>query len=279
MMDNRQPAALLAALRRGTAGSALILTGEGDLLSAARSAAAAMECEDREHAPCGHCGPCRKVRDGIHPDVTVVEDPQHKMIAVDVLRSVRSDAYILPNEGRRKVYIFPDCALLDQSAQNVLLKVIEEGPDHAAFLFCAQSAGVLLPTIRSRCAQWRIDGAEERREMDPRAAELCRLLGARDRLGLASFFTGLETARCSREEMQTVLEQVWMAAAEALLIASGCQDGEISAGAQAMARGLSRPQLSALADLLREQARQLRFNLNVGHAAGALSVSLRELLR
>ena len=35
-------------------------------------------------------------------------------------------------------------------------------------------------------------------------------------------------------------------------------------------RGLSRPALSAAADLLREQARQLRFNLNVGHTAGAM---------
>ena len=40
---------------------------------------------------------------------------------MEVLRSVRADAYILPNEGRRKVYLFPDCALLDPKAADAAL--------------------------------------------------------------------------------------------------------------------------------------------------------------
>ena len=63
-----------------------------------------------------------------------VTDPEHKNVSVDVLRGVTADASVLPNEGRRKVYIFPDCSLLDGKAQNVLLKVVEDGPVHAAFL-------------------------------------------------------------------------------------------------------------------------------------------------
>ena len=193
------------------------------------------------------------------------------MISVEVLRTLRADAYILPNEGRRKIFIFPDCALLDQGAQNVLLKVVEEGPEHAAFLFCAKSAGVLLPTLRSRCAQWRVGGdAEAVAAEDPRTGELCRLLAGRDHLGLAAFFTALETARCSREDLQTILEQTWQRVAQALLLASGCAAEPAGEEVQALSQGLSRPALSAAADLLREQARQLRFNLNVGHTAGAM---------
>ena len=33
----------------------------------------------------------------------------------------------------------------------MLLKIVDEGPAYAAFLFCAPTAHILLPTIRSRC--------------------------------------------------------------------------------------------------------------------------------
>ena len=248
---------------------AIILTGHRDLAAAGRYLAAAMECTG-EHPPCGRCGPCRKVLAGIHPDVMVVEDREHKMLSMDVLRDVRSDAYVLPNEGRRKVYIFPDCALLDAKAQNVLLKVVEEGPPHAAFLFCAANSAVLLPTVRSRCVEWNL-GDEDAAECagDSRAEALCALLDRRDALGLAAFFTALETGKTSREELQSLLEHAWELVGRSLLAASGC-------GGENLCPHLTRRQLSAAADLLRGAAAQLRFNLGVGHVAGALAVLLGE---
>lgn len=38
-------------------------------------------------------------------------------------------------------------------AQNALLKVIEEAPGNSVFFFITESAGHLLPTVRSRCVQ------------------------------------------------------------------------------------------------------------------------------
>ena len=111
---------------RGTLSHALLFTGGGDLAAAARYAAAALECQEEGAKPCGLCPACRKVHSDIHPDVLTVRDAAHKNIAVDVVRSVRADAYIRPNEGRRKVYIFPDCGLLTEQDQNVLLKIVEE---------------------------------------------------------------------------------------------------------------------------------------------------------
>ena len=271
------PQGLLDAIRREALGSAAILTGDGPLAEAAWEAAAALECRSREEAPCGRCGPCRKVFAGIHPDVTAVRDSEHKLIAIDLLRALRADAYILPNEGRRRVYLFPDCAALDARAQNVLLKVVEDGPPHAAFLFCARSPGELLPTLRSRCTLWRLEGAAEAAGTDPRTEELCRLLAAGDRLGLAAFFTRLETGRCPREELQIILSQTWQAAAEGLLFASGCGEGQGAAGE--LGRSLRRETLAAAADVLKAAAGELRFNLNVGHAAGAVGAALGQLLR
>lgn len=77
---------------------------------------------------------------------------------MDLLRSLRQDAYIRPNDGVAKVYIFPDCDALNQRDQNVLLKLVEEGPPYAAFLFCTETAAALLPTIRSRCVEWKLRG-------------------------------------------------------------------------------------------------------------------------
>ena len=257
----------LAARRRLS--HAIILTGHQDLAAAGRYLAAAMECTGST-PPCGRCLPCRKVLSGIHPDVRTVEDREHKMISVDVLRQLRADAYVLPNEGRRKVYLFPDCALLDAKAQNVLLKVVEEGPAHAAFLFCAANSAVLLPTLRSRCVTWNLgDAADALPEADGQAEELCALLDRRDILGLTAFFTALETGKVGREALQVMLEHAWELVGQSLLAASGC-------GGRNVCPHLTRQELSAAADLLRDFSGQLRLNLGVGHVAGALAVGLGE---
>ena len=78
--------------------------------------------------PCGRCAPCRKVSSGVHPDVTVISGPgEGKPITVDQVRALRSDAYIRPNEGERKIYLLEQADRMNQSAQNAMLKLLEEG--------------------------------------------------------------------------------------------------------------------------------------------------------
>ena len=84
-------ARLRAAAARGALSHALLFTGTGDALAAARFAAAAFQCTGPEDArPCGVCPACRKVREDIHPDVVTVRDEQHKFLAVEVIRDLRS---------------------------------------------------------------------------------------------------------------------------------------------------------------------------------------------
>lgn len=88
---------------------------------------------------------------------------------------MRADAFIRPNEGARKVYIFEDCTILTEKDQNVLLKLVEEGPAYAAFFFCAENPAVLLQTIRSRCVEVKLSPTvEEGGAPDERALELAR---------------------------------------------------------------------------------------------------------
>ena len=93
---------------------------------------------------------CRKVLSKQHPDVITVDDTEHKNVAVDIIRQARSDVFIRPNEGRKKVYILPRGQDLGAPSQNALLKILEEPPDYAVFLLLTTSAEKLLPTIRSR---------------------------------------------------------------------------------------------------------------------------------
>ncbi len=142
--------------RGGTLAHAYILSGPrgSGKHTLARILTAAMMCTapDRDSCPCGTCLPCRKVSGGIHPDVVTVGEPG-KPANLEAVRKARLDAYIAPNEGARKVYIFEDADDLSFQCQNSMLKLLEEGPPYAAFLLLAENGGGLLQTVRSRCEE------------------------------------------------------------------------------------------------------------------------------
>ena len=117
-----------------------------------RLLAAAMMCEG-EDQPCGHCEGCRKVLSGIHPDFITVDDPEKKTVPVDLIRQARSDMFIRPNEGKRKIYLLPRAQDMQEPSQNALLKILEEPPSYGAFILITDNAEKLLPTIRSRCTE------------------------------------------------------------------------------------------------------------------------------
>jgi len=119
----------------------------------ARILAGAMLCTaPQADRPCGRCTACRKVRDGIHPDLAVITGPEAgKSITVDQVRAMRADAHIRPNEGERKVYVLEGADRINPAGQNAMLKLLEEGPAYAVFFLLAENELALLQTVRSRC--------------------------------------------------------------------------------------------------------------------------------
>ena len=74
-------------------------------------------------------------------------------IVDDSIRPIVAEAPVAPNEARMKVYIIPDLDLSVNTViqvQNILLKVIEEPPEHTAIILTARSKEIFLPTIISR---------------------------------------------------------------------------------------------------------------------------------
>ncbi len=116
----------------------------------AKLLAAAILCKGGRK-PCLSCTPCRKVLEGNHPDFITVEDPEHKNVAVKIVRQIRDDVFIRPNESDYKIYLFPQ--ELGIEGQNALLKILEEPPAYGVFLLLTENPERILPTVRSRCTE------------------------------------------------------------------------------------------------------------------------------
>lgn len=270
---------LRAAAANGALSHALIFSGSGDRAAAARYTAAAMECTGVQR-PCLVCPACRKVMQGIHPDVISVRDAEHKELSADTVRAMRADAFIRPNEGARKIYIFEDCTILTEKDQNILLKLVEEGPAYAAFFFCAENPAALLQTIRSRCAEVKLaPAAQERAAPDENALELARRIAKGTRASRAAFLTRLEADKVSREALADLFEQARLLLAGALLLPYGSPPrAGTEEVVQLLASRLTKPQILCTIDLLQTYRSHCSYNVGVGPTLGGFAVELEEIL-
>ena len=186
----------------------LVTGGGGDSRAAfAGRLAAAYLCEG-DTPPCGRCRACRKVGKGSHPDLSRTAPPPDKAeITVEQIRALRADAYVRPNEGRRKVYVIDPADAMNPAAQNALLKVLEEGPAYAAFLLVSDRPGKLLDTVRSRCELLSLprEDALPGPELLERAERLAGLLLAGDELACAQALVELELSKPKAEELSALL--------------------------------------------------------------------------
>lgn len=104
---------------------------------------------------CGECAPCRRIARGVHADVVSIEPGESGSIKVEQARQVIERSAYRPFEGRRRVVIVNEADAMEVSAQNALLKTLEEPPQASAFVLVTARPDVLLPTVRSRCQRLR----------------------------------------------------------------------------------------------------------------------------
>ena len=111
-----------------------------------------LQCERKGTEPCMECRSCRQAVNLNQPDIIRVTHEKPNTISVeDVRTQVNGDIMIKPYSSPYKIYIIEEAEKLNVRAQNALLKTIEEPPFYAVILFLTVNAGMLLPTIRSRC--------------------------------------------------------------------------------------------------------------------------------
>lgn len=116
----------------------------------ARLFAMAVNCLDKDNAPCLECKNCRRFNNNNYPDFieTIAET---KSIKIEQIRDASKKLIFPPVEDGTRVWIIVDAHLLKEYAANALLKILEEPPPQNIIILTALGDDSLLDTIRSRC--------------------------------------------------------------------------------------------------------------------------------
>lgn len=143
---------LSAAIRSNTLPHAFIICGPrgSGKRTLAVEIARAVNCSGSS-LPCGFCATCRRIKEENFTDVKYLRRSGAKAtIGVEELRDFKNDMFLSPTESAFKFYIIEEADLLTPSAQNALLKVLEEPPFGVHILLLCTSPDKILTTVKSR---------------------------------------------------------------------------------------------------------------------------------
>ena len=312
--------ALSTAFDAGRFPHAVALQGEPGTgkrtLAALLANALVCRCPEVTRRPCGECPACIRAKAGSHPDIRTVEGSGvTKSLTVEAVRLLSEEAYRTPEEADCRVFLLQMGTRVQEAAQNKLLKLIEEPPATAVFVLVAESAELLLPTIRSRvqiytlrppaveeAARWLI----RQRQAEPdRAAQLAALCNGN--LGrMQEEFTGGDLARAQeiasamgqallspygdplfqaaaplqkdKKLLGEVLTRLTVLLRDALALGLGGPEQTLLSGAGELADRLSRfspAQLMELLAVVEETAQRLERNANMALLTTDLCLRLR----
>lgn len=161
---------LLDTARRGELHHAIILHGPAPALLRDLSVRLAKTLNCLEGSTGDACASCQRIDRRTHPDVHFIEAAaDKKLISVEQIRGIVSEASLRPYEGRNKVFIIDPADSLSVSGSNSLLKTLEEPARDTSFILLTRSPDLLLPTIKSR-SQHIYVGDTERVLAGPREA-------------------------------------------------------------------------------------------------------------
>jgi len=92
-----------------------------------------------------------------HPDfLTFPPDGPLRQISIEQMRLLKQRAQFKPLHGTRRVFLIDHIDRANEQAENSLLKILEEPPEHLILVLGAENPYDLLPTIRSRSVSFHL---------------------------------------------------------------------------------------------------------------------------
>ncbi len=103
-------------------------------------------------SPCGKCSACVSIDNGSATDVLEIDAASNN--GVDSIRSIRDEVVYPPSMLKKRVYIIDEVHMLTDSANNALLKTLEEPPEYVLFVLATTELQKIPATILSRCQRF-----------------------------------------------------------------------------------------------------------------------------
>jgi len=132
--------------------------------------------------PCRSCQTCRKVERMEHPDIYPIGlEEDSRVIKIDQIRDLQHSLSLSPYQAPYQIAVLQGFQQANHSAQNALLKTLEEPPPKVILLLTADTPESLLETIVSRCEVIQLrsvplptiqDHLQQEHETDPDTARI-----------------------------------------------------------------------------------------------------------
>ena len=104
---------------------------------------------------CGNCITCQKLDLGVHPDL--IQLPNGQNVLTEDIKKIIDNSLLVPIESDKKIFIIDNFSSANVSAQNKLLKILEEPPRNTIIILLVDNENNVLPTISSRCRKMHLN--------------------------------------------------------------------------------------------------------------------------
>lgn len=152
--------------------------------SLARLIAVEMLCQEKVGGlACGKCYMCEELKEHLlfADNGSTTDNVLEINVAVDggksAIENVIEQMEMEPLDGDYKICILDECHRLTQSAQNALLKRLEEPKNYEVYILCTTEADKLLQPIKSRCEVTLKVKPASMEDLTKRLIDICKIEG------------------------------------------------------------------------------------------------------
>ena len=142
---------VLNGLKAGTLSHTLLFSGTSGSgkTTMARTIGMGLNCKKGPtDNPCFNCRACHGILNGAHLAYREINAADYT--GVDDMRGLRGNFACGPMEGKHQIFVFDECHRLSDNAQEMLLKEVEDTPEHNYFIFCSTDPGKIKDTLKNR---------------------------------------------------------------------------------------------------------------------------------